>query len=300
MSHTVSAPSQPTNSTDMRRSRSRGRTVLRFARANPLAVVGFVVIVGWIILAVFAPSFLPYSPLKQAIRARLQPPSADHLFGTDELGRDVFTRIIYGAQTTLPACFGLVIGAGLFGTILGTLAGYIGGLFDEVVMRVADLFLAFPGIILAMAIAAALGPELLSAIIAISIVWWPGYARLARSLVRSGRAAEYVDAARAIGAGDGRILLRHIVPGIVAPLVVMGTLDFGNAVLTFSGLSFLGLGVRPPAAEWGSMVAAGTNKFDQWWLGTFPGLAILTVVLAFNFIGDGLRDFLDPRLRGRD
>ena len=214
-----------------------------------------------------------------------------------DLGRDVLSRVLYGAQISLPYGALLVLIGGVVGTLIGTIAGYTGGILDEVLMRLTDLIFAFPTIILAMAVAAALGPGLQHALLAILIVWWPSYARLARGVVLSVSQEEYVSAARAMGLGTVRLIFSHILRNALGPIIVLATLDVGNAILTFAGLSFLGLGATPPAAEWGSMVSTGAQELDQWWLGVFPGLAIWTVVLGFNLLGDGLRDALDPRGR---
>ncbi|MDR7515476.1 MAG: ABC transporter permease [Armatimonadota bacterium] len=270
----------------------------RLVRRNALAVAGAVIAAGWIAVAVLAPWVAPYSPLQQNLRERLRPPDARHLMGTDELGRDIWSRVIYGSRISLPVGLVVVASSTAIGTVLGSVAGYWGGLYDAVLMRLTDLVMAFPPIILAMAVAAALGPGIQHAAMALVVVAWPAYARVMRGLVLSVKSYEYVVAARALGAGEGRILLRTVLPNCLGPAVVMATLDLGRAILIFSGLSFLGLGAVPPAPEWGAMVAGGINAFDQWWVSGFPGLAILSVVLAFNFLGDGLRDALDPRLRG--
>lgn len=261
---------------------------------QPLAIIGLAVVLIWIVLAVFAPLLAPSDPLAQDF-VQLKGPSAQHWFGTDELGRDVLSRIIYGARVSLPLAVLLVFGAMLVGSIVGSLAGFFGGWVDAVGMRLADVVFAFPGIILAMAVAAALGPQLRNAVLAVLLVSWPAYARLVRGLVLSARGSQYVVASRLLGASSLRALLVDIRPNVLGPVLVMASLDVGNAVLLLSGLSFLGLGAQPPTAEWGAMVAAGAQNFDKWWIGLFPGLAILTVVLAFNFIGDSLRDALDPR-----
>ncbi|MGH2409742.1 MAG: ABC transporter permease [Chloroflexota bacterium] len=278
----------------------RGRRALtrragRYVRDNPLIVVGIAIVVLEILAALLAPVIAPFGPLQQNIMHRLEPPEAGHLFGTDDLGRDVFSRVLYGARVSLPLGAILVLIGGTFGTLVGAVAGYAGGWLDETLMRLTDLIFAFPTIILAMAVAAALGPSLRHSILAIVIVWWPSYARLARAMVLSVGKEEYVTAARAAGLGTVRIMLSHILRNAMGPLVVLATLDVGNAILTFSGLSFLGLGATPPTAEWGSMVSTGAQEMDQWWLGLFPGLAIWSVVLAFNLLGDGLRDALDPQ-----
>jgi peptide/nickel transport system permease protein len=261
---------------------------------RPLAAVGVAVVAAWVVIAVFAQLIGPDNPLAQNY-AILAPPSSAHWFGTDELGRDVLSRVLAGARVTLPLSVLLVILAMIIGAVIGAAAGFFGGWVDNALMRVADLFFAFPGIILAMAVAAALGPQLRNAVIAVVVVSWPSYARLVRSLVLSARTAPYVIASRMLGASGWRVLLTDIRPNASGPVLVLGALDLGNAVLLLSGLSFLGLGAQPPTAEWGAMVAEGTQNFNDWWVGLFPGLAILTVVLAFNFIGDTLRDALDPR-----
>jgi len=267
------------------------------AGQNPLMVVGVVVCVVWMLISIFAGQLAPYDPFQQNVMARLQGPSDAHWFGTDQLGRDVLARVLYGGRTSLPAGLLVIVTATVIGTIFGAIGGYIGGLGDELLMRFTEVFMAFPIIILAMAIAAALGPSVNNAVIAMVVVWWPSYARIIRSLVISVKSNEYVESARAIGASPVRVLFRTILPNCVAPALVMATLDVGNAILIFAGLSFLGLGPEPSSPEWGRMVSDGIDYFDQWWLSTFPGLAILTVVMALNFIGDGLRDLADPRTR---
>ncbi len=267
------------------------------ARQNPLMVAGLVICAVWIVVSLGAGQIAPYDPLKQNVMERLQGPSNAHLFGTDQLGRDVLSRVLYGGRTSLPAGILVIASATVIGTVFGAIGGYVGGLWDELLMRFTEVFMAFPIIILAMAIAAALGPSVNNAIIAMTIVWWPNYARVIRSLVISVKSNEYVESARAIGASPARILFRTILPNCVAPALVMATLDIGNAILIFAGLSFLGLGPEPSSPEWGRMVSDGIDHYDQWWLSTFPGLAILTVVMALNFIGDGLRDLSDPRTR---
>lgn len=267
------------------------------ARQNPLMVAGLIVFALWIGISFAAGRLAPYDPLQQDIMGRLQGPSDAHWFGTDQLGRDVLTRVLYGGRTSLPAGILVIISATAIGTVLGAIGGYIGGLWDELLMRFTEVFMAFPIIILAMAIAAALGPSVNNAVIAMVVVWWPSYARIIRSLVISVKSNEYVESARAIGASPRRILFRTILPNCLAPAVVMATLDVGNAILIFAGLSFLGLGPEPSSPEWGRMVSDGIDHYDQWWLSAFPGLAILTVVMALNFVGDGLRDLADPRTR---
>lgn len=276
-----------------------GRLALawRFLRANPAALVGLAAVLAWMLVSLAAPLLAPYGPLEQKIVQRLKPPSAVHLFGTDQLGRDVLTRVLYGGRLSLPAGLAVVLSAGAIGTALGAISGFAGGWLDELLMRITEVFMAFPTIILAMAIASALGPSLVNAILAMVVVWWPSYARVVRGLVLSVKANDYVQAARALGVPEGRILWRTVLPNCLAPAVVVATIDLGNAVLVFAGLSFLGLGPDPATPEWGRMIADGIEFFDQWWMSAFPGLAIFTLVMGFNFIGDSIRDALDPRLR---
>jgi peptide/nickel transport system permease protein len=268
-----------------------------FLRQNQLALVGSLIIILWLAITLAAPLVSPYDPLKQAIVDRLQPPGATYLFGTDQLGRDVLSRVMYGGRISLPAALLVVLLAGGVGVVVGSSAGFLGGAVEEIFMRVTDVFMAFPTIILAMAIAAALGPNVGNAIVAMVVVWWPNYARVVRSLVLSVKENEYVSASRAVGSSEMRVLWRVVLPNSIAPVLVMGTLDLGNAILVFAGLSFLGLGAEPSTPEWGRMISDGIAFFDQWWMSAFPGLAIFTIVMAFNFVGDGLRDALDPRLR---
>jgi ABC-type dipeptide/oligopeptide/nickel transport system permease subunit len=261
---------------------------------RPLALAGLIIIGAWVLIAIFTPLIAPDDPLAQNF-AILSGPSGAHWFGTDELGRDVFSRVLFGARITLPLSVILVAASMIIGATLGGIAGFFGGVVDNVIMRLADLVFAFPGIILALAVAAALGAQLRNAVIAVVVVSWPSYARLVRSLVLSARSARYVIASRLLGASGLRVLFVDIRPNVAGPVLVLAALDVGNAVLLLSGLSFLGLGAQPPTAEWGAMVAEGVQNFNDWWVGLMPGLAILTVVLAFNFIGDSLRDMLDPR-----
>ncbi len=271
----------------------------RWLRRYGLAAVGGAIIGFWLLAAIFAPLLLAHDPDFVDVANRLQAPSAAHWFGTDALGRDVFARVIYGARISLLAGFSVVTVGALFGTMLGAVAAYARGWPEEALMRLTDLVLCFPPIILAMAIAAALGIGTVNTVIAMLVVWWPKFARLARSLVIVQRSQEYVEAAQVVGFGPAHILFRHVIPNAVGPLVVLVTLDLGNAILVFAGLSFLGLGVIPPTPEWGAMVAEGRELVQQWWVATFPGIAILTVVMGFNFVGDAIRDWLDPHARRR-
>jgi peptide/nickel transport system permease protein len=270
---------------------------LRLLRRNPLVLIGLLVVVVWIVISLLAPQIAPADPLKQNVSGRLQAPNSTYPFGSDELGRDMFSRVLYGGRITIPAGVLVIVIGSVIGTVVGAVAGYVGGLWDELIMRVTELFMAFPTIILALAITAALGPDMRNAIIALVIVWWPSYARLIRGLVLEVKSKEYVEGARSVGATGLYILFRTVLPNCVSPAIVLATLDIGNAILTFAGLSFLGLGPDPSSPEWGRMVSIGIDFFDQWWMWLYPGLAIAILVMAFNFIGDGLRDLLDPRLR---
>jgi peptide/nickel transport system permease protein len=261
-------------------------------------MAGAIALIVIVFGAVFAPWIAPYSPTRQDFRIERQPPSWQHLMGTDEFGRDIFSRIIWGAQASLEAGLVAATIALVIGVLCGMLAAFYGGRADSVIMRGMDVVLAFPYILLAIAVVAILGPGLRNAMIAIGIVYVPHYARIARGSVLSVRSREYVDAARALGANDSRVMRQHILPNTLAPLIVQTTLCVGIAIIDTAGLSFLGLGTQPPTPDWGNMLAAGRNYvIDSPWIATFPGLAILVTVLAFNLVGDALRDAFDPRLR---
>ena len=265
---------------------------------EPLNVLALTLIALFALGALLAPFIAPYDPLAQDLATRLDPPSSAHWLGTDQLGRDILSRLLYGSRISLVIGVVVVGLAGVFGTFVGLLAGYAGGLADEAMMRLTEVFLAFPPLILAMAIAGALGPSLTNAIIAIAAVTWAVYARLARGQVLSLRQREYVEAARSIGASRKRILLRHLLPNAIAPLLIQASFDMGSAIISAAGLSFIGFGAQPPTPEWGVMISEGRNFIStQPWLSLFPGLSILFAVGAFNLLGDGLRDVLDPRLR---
>jgi peptide/nickel transport system permease protein len=271
----------------------------RWVRRYGLASLGAGIILLWLLIALTAPLISPYLPDTVDVVNRLKPPSLEHWLGTDALGRDVLTRLLYGSRISLMTGFIVVVASAVFGTLIGGIAAFARGKVEELIMRVTDLVLCFPPIILALAIAAALGIGTTNTIIAMLVVWWPKFSRLARGLVIVQRSQEYVEAALVVGFSPSRILIRHIIPNAIGPLVVLVTLDVGNAIITFAGLSFLGLGVVPPTPEWGSMVAEGRELVEQWWVASFPGLAILTIVLGFNFLGDGIRDWLDPKSRRR-
>lgn len=279
---------------------ARRRWTLRGRRLSgpwrqPVVIVGIVIAVGWVVVTIGAPWVAPDNPLSQIYPVSL-PPSAHHWFGTDELGRDVFSRVIAGSRQSIPLTLVLVAGALGIGSTLGAIAGYFGRLWDEAIMRLVDLFFAFPFTILAMAVAASLGPSLRNAVLAGIVARWPPFARVMRGALLSAREADYVNAAKLLGASPRRVLVVEIARNVAGPVVVLGALEVATAMLLLSGLSFLGLGAHPPTAEWGSMVAEGAQNFGQWWIGVFPGVAILTVALAFNVIGDALRDMLDPAL----
>lgn len=275
------------------------RQIWRRVARKPTAVLGCLVLVAWVAASALAPAIAPYDPVDQDLDNRLAAPSVAHWLGADGLGRDVLSRVLYGGQVSLPVAAVVVVVASVFGTLYGGLAAYVGHWPDEVAMRVVDMVLAFPSLILAMAIAAALGPSIQNSMLALLVVWWPPYARVARGQVLALKARDFVAAAQALGLGERRILVRHILPNAVAPSLVLMAMDFGNAIIITAALSFLGLGAVPPTPEWGAMVAEGRELVDHWWVSTFPGIAILMVAIACNFIGDALRDAIDPRLRAR-
>lgn len=259
-----------------------------------------VLIGGFFFLTIFGGVLAPHDPLSPEAAIRFQPPSSEHWFGTDDLGRDVLSRVMAGARISLGIATIIISIAVVIGVIVGALAGYIGGLFDEITMRVTDIFLAFPWLILAMAIAAALGPNLQNTVIALTVVYWPWYARLVRGQVMSIKERDYVEAGRAIGVRPTRLLTRHIFPNATAPVIIQLTIDVGYAVLATASLSFIGLGAQPPSPEWGTMISDARTYFrDSWWFITFPGIALSLTVIGFNLLGDGLRDYFDPRTRSR-
>lgn len=265
-------------------------------RRNPMAVAGLAIIVLLLLVAAFAPLIAPHDPLAQALERRLLPPSATNWFGTDALGRDIFSRVVYGARITLVIVLLVVVTVGPFGLLVGAVAGYFGGWVDRTLMRVTDIFLAFPRLVLALAFVAALGPGIVNAIIAIAITTWPPYARVARAETLVVRRQDYIAAMRLQGASHARIVWKHVLPMCVPSLIVRTTFDMAGVILTAAGLGFLGLGAQPPMPEWGAMISTGREQiFDQWWVATFPGLAICIVALGFNLLGDGLRDVMDAR-----
>jgi peptide/nickel transport system permease protein len=263
-------------------------------------MIGLGITIVIILVAIFGPSFAPYDPLKIQFADRLLPPNPQHLLGTDELGRDILTRIIYGTGVSMSIGVMVVVVSVGIGMLLGLTAGYLGGKVDNVIMRFTDIFLAFPGLVLAMAFAAAMKPSLGATTLALSIVGWPTFSRVVKGSVISIKGLDFVEAARAHGESELSIIFNHIIPNVSSPILVQGTLALGRAIILASTLGFIGLGVQPPTAEWGAMTADGRDFIlNQWWISTFPGLAIFFAVMAFNLLGDGLRDALDPRLRYR-
>ncbi|PNS36588.1 MULTISPECIES: nickel transporter permease [unclassified Mesotoga] len=267
-------------------------------RKSRLTMIGSVIILIFLLMAAFAPLIAPFDPVQQNLQNKLQAPSWQHLFGTDQFGRDIFSRVIIGSRIALWIIFLVSVISGSIGIIVGVTAGYFGGIVDEVLMRITDMFLAFPSLVLAMAFAAMLGPNLTNTIIAISVVTWTTYARLSRAEATKVKSQPYIEAIRAAGGGNLRIMFLHVLPMCISPVLVQLTLRMGTIILTAASLGFLGLGVQPPTPEWGAMVSDGRNYLiDQWWISTFPGIFIAFVVLGFNLLGDGIRDMLDPRLR---
>jgi peptide/nickel transport system permease protein len=288
--------------TDTPQSRLQARLVqsylnwLSFMR-NPLALLGLAIVIALLLMALLAPLLATDPPNLQNLANRLAPPgSGGHLLGTDELGRDIWSRIVFGARTTLTIVALVAVTAPVLGLVIGTAAGYFGGWIDRILMRVTDIFLALPRLILALAFVAALGPGVENAVLAIALTAWPPYARVARAETLTVRLSDYIAAVRVQGAGPARIILGHIMPMCLSSVIVRVTLDMAGIILVAAGLGFLGLGARPPLAEWGAMISTGRQYLlDQWWVATVPGIAILVVSLGFNLLGDGLRDVLDPR-----
>jgi len=269
--------------------------MLRFLRQGG---IGLWIIALLAIVAIAPDVFATHAPLQISPQSRLEAPSAEHIFGTDHLGRDTYSRVVHGARISLWAGLRVVLLASLFGTLIGLVSGLYGGMMDRVLMRAVDVFLAFPYLILAMGIAALLGRSLENAIIGLALVWWAQYARLVRNKVLSLREMGYVTSARALGAGQARMMFRHILPNALTPIFVKASLDVGQAILATASLSFIGLGAAPPSPEWGAMITeARSHILDAWWLPTFPGVGIFLAVLGFNMLGDNLRDVVDPRSR---
>lgn len=272
------------------------RSWLRFRR-NPLAMIGLLIALTLVLMAIFAPWIAPHDPITQSLADRLQPPGTPgHWLGTDDFGRDIWSRILLGSRITLYIVLLVILTAPVAGLIIGTVAGYFGGWVDEILMRITDIFLAFPKLILALALVAVLGPGMVNAVLAIAITSWPPYARVARAETLTVRNSDYIAAVKLQGAGPLRVIWGHVMPMCLPSVIIRVTLDMAGVILTAAGLGFLGLGVQPPLPEWGLMISAGRKfLFEQWWVATMPGLAIFIVSLGFNLLGDGLRDVLDPR-----
>ena len=276
----------------------RLKTVKELLRQkNFMFKLGLFICLAWVLIALLAPLIAPHDPTLGDVALKYQPPSADYWFGTDELGRDVFSRLLYGSRVSITCGLITVLISFVIGVFFGGLAGYVGGIVDDIMMRFSEMIQSFPPLILAMVIATALGANISNSVLAMAIIWWPNYARLTRSIVISIKANDYVTASRVLGATHTRVLGKELLPNSIGSMVVMCTLDLGNAILMFSGLSFLGLGIQPPTPEWGAMVSEGMQDSSKWWVSTFPGLAIFSVAIGANFIGDGLRDYLDPKMR---
>lgn len=275
----------------------KSKTVKKALR-NPSTLLGFSLIITFLFVAILGPSIASHDPLAIDVFNKLKPPSRKHFMGTDELGRDIFSRVVYGTRQTLQAGVTIVSIALVIGTLLGAIAGFWGGITEMLIMRTVDVFMAFPYLVLALAVAAALGPSLIHAVIALSVAWWPWYTRLVRGQILSVKENVYVEAEKAVGTSSLRILFRHILPNCMSPVVVLATLDMGMAIIMAAGLSFIGVGAQPPSPEWGAMLSTGRNYLTTaWWYPTFPGIALSLAVLGFNLLGDSFRDLLDPRWR---
>jgi len=270
----------------------------RLLRRNPSAVAGFIVITVMVLMAFSAPYLAPYDPIRIDLKARLSPPSKDHIFGTDELGRDILSRIMHGARISLRIGVLVILISGGLGALIGGVSGYAGKRSDNIIMRIMDVILSFPPLVLAMALAAAMGPNLNNAILAVAFVMIPKFARMVRGEALVVKEKQFIAAARSSGAGSMWIIVHHVVPNCLSSVIVLATLILGETILIAASLSFIGLGAQPPSPEWGAMISVG-RKFlmDQWWYATFPGLFILLTVIGFNIFGDALRDILDPRIR---
>lgn len=271
---------------------------LKVFRSSPLALVGAIIIAMFLFISIFGSILAPQDVYATNLNQQFKPPSAEHWFGTDELGRDTFSRVLYGAKYSLQVGITVITLSGSIGITVGLVAGWYGGKVDEIIMRITDVFMAVPGIILAIAIVSAIGPSLQNVMIGLAITWWPWYARLVRSLVLSLREAAFVEAARSLGASNIRIMRLHLLPNALGPVLVTISLDFGGVIIVAAGLSFIGFGAQPPLPEWGLLIAlARTYITTSWWLSFFPGAVLFLSVLGFNLLGDGLRDALDPKLR---
>jgi peptide/nickel transport system permease protein len=274
------------------------KSLRRFLKKNPLAIAGLAIVFITVLISIFANWITPYDPLLPEMEVKLQAPSAQHIFGTDDMGRDIFSRVLAGTRVSLGSALLIIAISGVFGLLVGLAAGFWGGWVDDLLMRLTDVFLAFPALVLAMVISATLGASLQNALIAVATVWWPWYARLIRGQVISVRHKEYIQASEALGAPAVRTIFLHILPNVLGPVIVQATLDVGNTILLTASLSFVGLGAQPPTPEWGAMVSVGRlYMLSYWWVPTIPGFAILLSVLGFNLLGDAVRDFSDVRGR---
>ncbi|KAF0825120.1 nickel transporter permease [Cytobacillus firmus] len=278
--------------------KAKGADLAKALIRNKMSLVGGSIVFIYIILAVLAPLISPYDPYEIDLVNKLQPPSSDHIMGTDDKGRDIFSRILYGSQLSLAVGFVSVFIGALFGIVLGIVSGYYGGWVDTIIMRFIDVLLAFPGLLLALAIVSALGPSLINVMIAVGVFSIPTFARIVRGSTLSVKKMEYIDAIRVLGASDLKIIFVHILPNIMSPIIVQGTLRLATSILSVAGLSFLGMGAQPPTPEWGAMLSDGRDfLFTAPHIALFPGIAIALIVLGFNLFGDGLRDALDPRMK---
>ncbi len=270
----------------------------RLLGKNPVGVAGLIILLVMALMAIFADVMAPFDPIRISLSERLQAPSSVHFFGTDEMGRDIFSRVMFGARISLRIGFFVILISGGIGSVIGAVAGYYGGQVDNIIMRIMDVILSFPSLVLAMALAAAMGPSLNNAIMAVAFVMIPKFARMVRGDALAVREMQYVAAARVSGAKNGWIILNHVLPNCLNSVIVLATLTVGDTILIAASLSFIGLGAQPPTPEWGAMISVG-RKFlmDQWWYATFPGLFILVTVIGFNVLGDALRDIMDPRIR---
>ena len=282
--------------------RAKHRAISAFIR-NPLSITGLLIVLVFLIIAIISPYIIPY-PVDTTGRVhtaqRLEPPSKAHFFGTDDMGRDIYSRVLAGTRVSLEIGLIIVLVATLIGVPLGLAAGFFGGWLEEIIMRMTDIFLAVPGIVLAIAIVAALGPGITNAMIALSITWWPGYVRLVHGRAKAVKKETFIEASRAIGTSNTRIIFKHVLPNSFSPVLVKMSMDVGMAILFAAALGFIGIGAQPPTPEWGAMISGGQRYLPNWWwYAVFPGLAIWFTVLGFNLLGDGLRDVLDPRSQAR-
>jgi peptide/nickel transport system permease protein len=289
----VATPAEP-----LERRSAGWRYTLHLIARNPMMILGIAIIVLLVLMAVFAPQLSTHEPSRINPPERLQPPSANHWLGTDVAGRDIYSRIVHGSRITLQIGTTVITLALLIGYVIGIVAGFFGRIVDEIFMRMTDVFMSFPYLVLAMGLTVALGPSIQNAILAMAVVWWPTYARLVRSEVLKIRERPFIYASRGMGAGDLFIIVRHIIPNSWVSVVVQASLDFGRVIMYAASLSFIGLGAQPPTPEWGAIISDGRLYLEQaWWYPTFPGVAIMLTVMGFNLMGDGLRDIIDPRLR---